>query len=474
MDTSGAVDFGAVPGGTIRFVTNNDPWQIGELSVTLETGELDVILHEGPEGGPAVSLTAAALRFSEDLAAKDGSGFELALPSARIDPTGFTGTVSAAFPGTVVDDPNYPTTFVGPGAASLFGFEFGVSSIDLEFKSNRPTRCVIAGGMILPSFDEAVTCTLGIGEDGEFQVAFADVDGDGLVQFTKEDVFRLSLTAFAIGRAGDVTTLALSGDIELLRTPNEMRTVPKLAVQNLIINSRGEVSLEAGWLELNLAVTFDLIGFLLTIEKVGIGFDAASLWVGITGGVTLLNGLPRATVEELRLILPLLGGLPSVTLQGATIDADIGGSLQLFGGFHLLPEEEGVEGFSGDVRLTLADAGFGLDGSLLVGIQLIERYPFLYVFVGVDLPAGIPLGRRAARCSGSPGCSGSTWRPNARPTRAGTTTGTAARPGPALLRARSGARRRTPSRSAPASPSARRTASRSPSARSWSSRCRAS
>ncbi len=390
LDSRGNIDFGAVPGGQLRFVTNNDPWRIGDSSVTLETGELDVILRDGPEGGPAITLTDAVLRFSQDLAAKDGSGFELALAGARIDRTGFTGTVSARFPDTAVDDPLNPKTFLGSGAASLFGFEFGVNSIDLEFRCNSPVRCAIAGGLILPFFEEAVSCTLALSDKGDFRVAFADVDGDGLVQFTKPEVCRLALTAFDLSRAEGVTTLSLSGDIEMLRAPGELGTVPKLTIKDLTIDSRGRVSLKAGWLELNPALTFDFIGFLLTIQRLGIGFDPSTLWVGVTGGITLVDGLPRATVEELRLIFSLNGGAPSLALRGATIDADIGGTIQLFGGFRMLPKDQGVEGFAGDIRLTLS-AGFALDGSLLVGINTAEGYPFLYVFVGVELPSGIPL-----------------------------------------------------------------------------------
>jgi hypothetical protein len=414
VDSAGGIEFGAVRGGTLRFVTNNDPWRIGNTSITLETGELSVILREGPEGGPAVTLTDAVLRFSEDLAAKDGSGFELALAGARIDPTGFSGAVSAMFPDTAVDDPLRPTTFVGSGAASLFGFEFGVSSIDIEFRSSVPVRCAIGGGIILPFFSEAATCTLGLGEDGDFRVAFADVDGDGLVQFTKADVCRLALTAFEIARSDEITTLSLSGDVEILRPPGELPAVPSLTVQNLKITSSGEVSLEAGWIELNPAVTLDFIGFLLTIERLGIGFDPDLFWVGVTGGITLVNGLPRATVEELRLIFPLPSGTPSVALRGATIDADIGGAIQLYGGFRLLPEDEGVQGFAGDVRLTLS-AGFGLDGSLLVGIDTVENYPFLYVFLGVELPAGIPLGPTGCAIFGCAGLFGFNVTPNREP-----------------------------------------------------------
>ncbi|MEV6304890.1 hypothetical protein AB0M02_36135 [Actinoplanes sp. NPDC051861] len=405
VDSAGSVTFGAMRGGNLRFVTANDPWRIGDTSVTLEAGELDVVLSEGPEGGPVVTLTDAVLRFSEDLAAKDGTGFALASAGARIDATGFSGTVSAMFPDTVVDDPQRPTTFVGQGAASLFGFEFGVSSIDIEFRSNLPVRCAIGGAMILPFFSEAVTCTLGLGEGGDFLVAFADVDGDGLVQFTKADVCRLALTGFALARTGEVTTLSLSGDIAILRAPSELPVLPSLTVRNLTISSTGEVTLEAGWIELNPAVTLDFIGFLLTIERLGVGFDPALLWFGVTGGLTLVNGLPRATVEELRLNLPLPGGTPSVTLSGATVDADVGGAIQLYGGFRLLPEEEGVQGFAGDVRLTLA-AGFGLDGSLLVGIDTVENYPFLYVFIGVELPAGIPLGPSGVALFGCAGLFG--------------------------------------------------------------------
>ena len=413
VDTDGNVEFGAFPGGRVRFVTNNDPWRIGESSVTLETGELDVILKKGPEGGPAVTLTDATLRFSQDLAAKDGTGFEIALTDARIDSQGFSGTVSARFPGTEVDDAQNPTKFVGDGAASLFGFEFGVNTIDLEFRNNLPVRSAIRGGMILPFFDEAVGCTLSIASSGDFRVTFTDVDGDGLIQFTKPNFCRLALTAFDLNRTQGLTTLTLGGEMELLASPGEVGSLPKLTIQDLSINSRGEVALKSGWVDLNPALSLDLVGFILTIERLGIGFDPTMLWFGVTGGITLVNGLPRATVDELRIIFALPGGSPSLALKGATLDADIGGQIQLYGSFSML-SEPGVSGFAGDVRLSVS-SGFGLDGSLLVGINTAEGYPFLYVYIGVELPAGIPLGPTGISIFGFAGLFGYNVAPSRKP-----------------------------------------------------------
>lgn len=392
IDHKGNVDFGVAPGGTLRFVTDNDPWIIGDSSVILETGEMDVILREGPEGGPGVTLSSATLRFNDDLAAKDDSGFAVELKSARITRTGFTGSASLVFADTAVDNVANPTHFTGGGAASLFGFEFGVNSIELDFKDNLPVGGSVRGGMILPYFDQAVGCTLALARDGSFDIAFSGLGQDGLLTLTKPGLLELKAREFELSRSSQgVTTLVLGGSLALLAQPSQVGgTLPRFTIDHFSVNSRGEVSLRGGWIDLKPAAHIDLIGFVLTIERLGLGFDPTQIWVGVTGGIVLVDALPRATVEELRLILPAQGGSPSVALKGASIDAHVGSQVALMGAFGLI-DDPTVKGFHGDISLAVQSAGFALDGSLLAGIDTADHFSFLYVYVHVELPVGIPL-----------------------------------------------------------------------------------
>jgi hypothetical protein len=392
IDHKGNVDFGAAPGGQLRFVTDNDPWIIGDTSVTLETGELDVILREGPEGGPGVTLTRATLRFNDDLAAKDGSGFAVVLENTRITRTGFSGSASLVFADTAVDNAANPSHFTGSGAASLFGFEFGVNSIELEFKDNLPVRGAVKGGMILPYFEQAVGCTLALARDGSFDIAFTGLGQDGLLTLTKPGLLELKAREFELSRSSQgVTTLVLGGSLALLAQPSQVGgTLPRFTIDHFSVNSRGEVSLRGGWIDLKPAAHIDLIGFVLTIERLGLGFDPNQIWVGVTGGIALVDALPRATVEELRMIFPTQGGTPSLALKGASIDAHVGGQVALMGAFGLI-DDPTVKGFHGDISLAVQSAGFALDGSLLAGIDTAAHFAFLYVYVHVELPVGIPL-----------------------------------------------------------------------------------
>jgi hypothetical protein len=392
IDHKGNVDFGVVPGGTLRFVTDNDPWVIGDTGVTLETGELDVILREGPEGGPGVTLSQARLRFNDDLAAKDGSGFAVVLEDARITRTGFSGSASLVFADTAVDNAANPTHFTGSGAASLFGFEFGVNSIELDFKDNLPVGSSVKGGMILPYFEQAVGCTLALARDGSFDIAFTGLGQDGLLTLTRPGLLELKAREFELSRSSQgVTTLVLGGSLALLAQPSQVGgTLPRFTIDHFSIDSRGEVSLRGGWIDLEPAAHIDLIGFVLTIERLGMGFDPTQIWVGVTGGIALVDALPRGTVDELRLIFPTQGGSPSIALKGASIDAHVGGQVALMGAFGLI-DDPTVKGFHGDISLAVLSAGFALDGSLLAGIDTAAHYAFLYVYVHVELPVGIPL-----------------------------------------------------------------------------------
>ncbi|MGV9386150.1 hypothetical protein ACWDRB_60820 [Nonomuraea sp. NPDC003707] len=415
VDTRGNVEFGAAPGGRLRFVTNNDPWRIGDSSLQLTIGELDIVLSDEVEGSPAVVLTDATLRFADDLDAKDGSGFAITLTGARIGPSGFSGTASALFDDTAVDDPLRPTHFTGSGAASLFGFEFGVTAIELEFRDNLPVRGAVTGLMILPYFEQAVGCRLGVGADGSFAFALTDIGGNGILTLTKQDLLEVRVTRFALDRTDGAVALTLSGELDLLAKPDQIESgMPSFRVDRFVVDSLGRVSLQGGWVDLDPAAALDLVGFVVTIDRLGLGFDQDALWVGVSGGVALVDGLPRGTVEELRITFPFAGGPPALALSGGSLQADIGGQIALFGSFALLDTPE-AQGFAGDFSLALTSVGFALDGSMLAGVNPAERYPFLYVYIAVELPAGIPIGPTGISLFGFAGLFGYNVRPAREP-----------------------------------------------------------
>jgi len=389
IDTEGVMDWGAIPGGELRFVTNNDPWRIGSTPVTLETGTLSIAL----ENGPVVELDEATLRFSDELSSKSGDGFALSLSGARVDRNGFTGAASVRFEDTRVDNPAAPTTFLGSGAGSLFDLDFGVYAIEVDIRQNLPVRAEIRGGLIMPFFNMAVDCTVMIGEGGDFEIALAGTGGGALAKLRKEELLELALTGFAISRVDKVTTFSISGSLEFLKKPDQMSTMPKFTVQNLSVNSKGEVRLEKAWVDFNPALTADLIGFTLTLFRVGVAFQDGDTTIFITGVVALANGLPQAGVEELSVTITRDGDV-RFALTGLSIDATIGGQILFYGRFAMLQGD--LEGFAGDLALTIIKPGLAIEGSMLVGMDKVRGFPFLYIRVAVELPAGIVVGPNVA------------------------------------------------------------------------------
>lgn len=390
MDTTGAIDWGALPGGQLRFVTHNDPWRIGGSPTTLETGTLSIAL----ENGLVVQLDQATLRFCDDLQSKSADGFALSLSGARIDRNGFTGAASARFEDTHLNDPAAPTRFEGSGAGSLFDLDFGVYSIEVDIQQNVPVRVEVSGGLIMPYFDKAVDCTVAMGADGEYQVALAGAGGGPLVTLTKEQLLSLALTGFSISRVDKVTTFTMSGSIEFLDKPSQLETMPKFTVQDLSVNSKGEVRLTKAWADFNPALTADLIGFTLTLHRMGVAFAENEITVFLTGVVALANGLPQAGVEELSITFPE-GGAPRLALKGMSIDATVGGQVQFYGRFAMLDEGD-IKGFAGDLALTLVKPGLVIEGSMLAGMDGSKGFSFVYIYVAVELPAGIVVGPNIA------------------------------------------------------------------------------
>ena len=64
-----------------------------------------------------------------------------------------------------------------------------------------------------------------------------------------------------------------------------------------------------------------------------------------------------------------------------------------------IQEPDGGSGFRGAVALTLATFGLGFEAEFVVGRTAEAPAGFTYsgVILGVDLPAGVPLGPRGSR-----------------------------------------------------------------------------
>ena len=104
-----------------------------------------------------------------------------------------------------------------------------------------------------------------------------------------------------------------------------------------------------------------------------------------------------------------------VQFRGVQLFFGVPDAIEFAGLIRFFKSAEAV-GFSGDVALRVPATGFGAEAGLLVGMTFTEPvYPFLYVALAVDLPAGIPLAQSGLAIKGMQGLFGINVRPDRNP-----------------------------------------------------------
>lgn len=277
----------------------------------------------------------------------------------------------------------------------VLGMKGSVSSVAIEFVQSVPVKASIGGKLTLPFFDQPLPVTVTLGYDGSFSVKLGN--GTGLYKLVKKDVLEFTLDSLAFAVDGGVFTAKMSGKLTPLLGKSEGLDWPTFDVKELSIDSDGNVRLDGGWLNLKEQYSLDFYGFTLEISKLGFGrTEDGGKWLGFTGGLKLVEGLPAgASVEGLRIIWSDTGS-PRITLNGVGVEFAVPGALK-FKGFvsyrELTVGSQTVRRFDGDIKLQLTALNMTIDGKLVVGTASEggRSYTFFAIYVGAELPAGIPL-----------------------------------------------------------------------------------
>ena len=350
---------------------------IGDSGVVIEAKDIRLYLDASspppgkPQGWRGVHIAQAELSLPGDLGATVGT---LALTDAYIGNGGFSGTVS--------------DTWTPPLAAQLFGAEIDLDSVALTFVQNAMTQCEIKGSLTVPFFDEPANVDIGINLDGTLAIKLDAADG--LVTLEKAGLVAIELDSLGFKLAGGAFSVTLSGKLtpEISDPPIDW---PTFEVKDLTIDSQGHVHLDGGWLDLPSGYALDLFGFTIEVTKVGFGrTDDGGKWVGFSGGVSLVTGLPAgASVDGLRVTWFEDGRSPQLTLNGVGIEFEVPDVVHFKGGvaYHELPGD--VHRFDGSLMLAIEAIDLEIDGQIVIGST--PSYTFLALFVDCELPAGIPL-----------------------------------------------------------------------------------
>ncbi|CBW77387.1 unnamed protein product (plasmid) [Mycetohabitans rhizoxinica HKI 454] len=278
-----------------------------------------------------------------------------------------------------------------PASGTLAGFPFTPSTFSVELKQNALIGVELIGDITLPFFDEPLSVTAGFDLAGNLMLGVHSVDGIGPVTINKPGLLAMTLDSITLRRQSDTFFVSLSGTIRLEVADLEW---PTFRVQALTIDDAGHVCVEGGWLALPEQYVLSFYGFQLAIAKIGFGTESdGRRWIGFNGDIKLVEGLPAgASVEGMRVRWSPGGALnPSLSLNGVGVEFEVPGSLSFKGFVAMRQPEPGVYRFDGDIELRLTSLDFVLDGELVVGYDQPADLTFFAIYVGVELPVGIPL-----------------------------------------------------------------------------------
>lgn len=368
-----------------------EPCMIGNSGVIIEAPAVllnlasDSLIPEAaaaglPQGWVGVFIKEASINLPPELGSALPSG--LSFKDCSIGSGGFSGQI----------DLDWTPPFAG-GIAEV---EFQLNKFVLEFRQNSLARSEIRGRLVLPFFDEPLDIELGFSSSGS--VALKLGAESGIVELTKQGVLSIKIDTLGMKIGGGVFVVSLSGKVTPLFGQDQGLEWPTFDVKELSIDSQGNVHLEGGWLNLPSQYSLDFHGFQIEITKLGFGkTEDGGKWIGFSGGLKLMEGLPAgASVEGLRIIWYSDERDPRITLNGVGVEFEVPETLRFKGAISYRELEvagESVKRFDGAIKLELLSLDLEVDAILVIGQASGPQgsYGFMAIYLGVELPAGIPL-----------------------------------------------------------------------------------
>lgn len=317
------------------------------------------------------------------------------------------------------------TTISGPGSGTLFGMSFGLRSIAVDLQQSAITGSEIKGVFALPYFEKPLDVSIGFDLGGS--VAVTVDSATGLAEFTLApggtNLMHVLVKELSVAVESGLLTVAVSGRITPLFGAPSLEW-PSFDIKRLSIDSEGNVRFEGGWIELPSQYALNFYGFQIEITKLGFGkTDDGGKWIGFSGGLKLVDGMSAgASVEGLRLTWYPDTRPIRISLDGAGVEFEVPDVLKFKGSVsyrELTVDTEKVRRFDGDIKLTLNSLSLEIDAVLVIGsatTSLGATYTFFAIYLGVELPAGIPLWATGLALYGMAGLFALSMEPNKLPT----------------------------------------------------------
>lgn len=313
------------------------------------------------------------------------------LENLAIGTGGFSGKISGAWSPQLNND---KTGFVpNSGAGSLFGIPFGLKEISLEFNQNKFVDSSLNGTLILPFFDGPIDVNIGFTNEGKFTVGLTGSNNGSLRKLTKPDVLELFVNNIEFKIAKKILSISIGGSIQPLFGNFDW---PVFDVKAFTIDSKGNVSIDGGWIEFPKQLEFDLKGFKMELTKFGLGKeDDGSKWLGVSGGITIVSGLEfKGGVEGLQIIWKETSTGKEVKLKvgGINVAFEVPGVLDFAGEVNFIDEPNNT-GIRGGIKIKILPLeGFTMGSEFMAGKNTTaDPYNYFYIYMNLELPMGILL-----------------------------------------------------------------------------------
>ena len=218
-------------------------------------------------------------------------------------------------------------------SATIAGFTVALTAFDITLAQGGLAASNIAAQLTIPFFTDSsgnpqvVDIEVSTDAKGNLTISVAAAPSqsttpDGLVQLMYEltgvGSVEIDVDSLKITEVNSVWTLLISGNL-IIET--EGLSWPSIELTGLGIDSKGNISLQGGWIDLPNQMALDFYGFHVGLQKLGFGTDAnGDKWIGFNGDINLVEGLTLGgSVRGLQIDITH----PAVTFEGVSIDFTI-------------------------------------------------------------------------------------------------------------------------------------------------------
>jgi uncharacterized protein DUF6603 len=374
---------------------------VGSTGVLLTIGSLRWLTSATADLPPSTPAGFTGVYFDDvivEMPQLDSPVGAIGMDDVFLGTGGFSGIISR--PGLTLAWDGENEDFTGDIHGELFGFKGGVTAMSVEFRQNALVACDITGDIFVPYLNKRIGLSLGLDGAGSLTATAALPNSTPaetgvrqgspgyLIHLDAANVLSIDIASLSFKvPAGDVPRLGISGRVA---PGSGALDFPPVEMTGLWIDTRGHIRTEGDGINLPTKYLLNFHGFEIEVSKLGFGnTEDGGKWLGFTGGVKLVAGMPAgASVEGLRFTWYPNGRIEP-SLKGVGVNFEVPNTLKFAGE---VSYDKDKQQFRGAVKLDLIALKMQVDATAVFGMKDGDQTkPYLALYLAAEFPAGIPL-----------------------------------------------------------------------------------